>query len=322
MGTLLVNKKKLDKKLKLLNKKKDEGANNEKAIEDLKLKIKELQKKAKEILKQGNSYKETNPASCRYAYVQFQSMNGKKKFLKAMNIGCCKRCWIRCQGKQDEIAHKYLGGKWPEVKSAPDPTLIMWQNLGKGSIERCGRSTIANVIAFILLLVGFVFIVYLFGVRDGLASTVVCGEQTILLEDAELQFIEQETLDSDTNYCYCLQEFATQSIGVKDIAFADGTLPCEQWFDDYALTQTIGTLVSLSITLINAILRTVLRKSSNFEGHHSVTGQLASAFSKMWIVQFVNTAVILIIVNNNIGGEGILGGILEAIGLNGLLFNG
>lgn len=108
-----------------------------------------------------------------------------------MDINSCKRCWLRCQGKQDAIAHKYLGGKWPEVKPAPDPTLIEWQNLGKGSIERCGRSTITNVVAFILLLVGFVFIVYLFGVRDSLASTVVCGEQDILLEDAELQWIDQ-----------------------------------------------------------------------------------------------------------------------------------
>lgn len=42
----------------------------------------------------------------------------------------------------------------------------------------------------------------------------------------------------------------------------------------------------------------------------------------MWIVQFVNTAVILIIVNNNIQGSGIIGNILEAVGLNKLLFNG
>ena len=103
----------------------------------------------------------------------------------------------------------------------------MWQNLGKGKIERCGRSTVANVIALILLLIGFVFIVYLFGVRDSLASTVVCGEQKIETEEAELIWLEQQTLETDTNYCYCLQEFGTQSIGVKEIAFPDGTLPCE-----------------------------------------------------------------------------------------------
>ena len=53
-------------------------------------------------------------------------MNGKKKFLKGMNIGCCRRCILRCQGKEETIAHKYIGDRWPEVKEAPDPSLIVW----------------------------------------------------------------------------------------------------------------------------------------------------------------------------------------------------
>jgi len=56
-----------------------------------------------------------------------------------------------------------MAGKWPEVYDAPDPTLIIWENLGKGKIERCGRGTITNVMAGLLLLIGLSSLVYLFG---------------------------------------------------------------------------------------------------------------------------------------------------------------
>ena len=88
-------------------------------------------------------------------------MNGKRKFLKAMNIGACKRWCLRMKKKQDTIEHKYMAGSWPEVVSAPDPSLIVWENLGKGKIERCGRSTVTNIFAFGLLLVGLGALVFL-----------------------------------------------------------------------------------------------------------------------------------------------------------------
>ena len=92
-------------------------------------------------------------------------MNGKEKFIKALNISSCRRCILRCQKKHDAISHKYIAGKWPSVHVAPDPTLILWENLGKGRIEKCGRSTLSNVLAFILLLIGFMSIIYLLNVQ-------------------------------------------------------------------------------------------------------------------------------------------------------------
>ena len=43
-----------------------------------------------------------------------------------MDINSCSRCILRCQKKGDALEHKYLGGKWPEVRVAPDPTLVNW----------------------------------------------------------------------------------------------------------------------------------------------------------------------------------------------------
>ena len=109
--------------------------------------------------------------------------------MKAMNINACKRCILRGNYKGDLIQHKYIAGKWPGVHDAPDPTLILWENLGKGRIEKCGRSTLSNILAGILLLVGFLTIIYLLNVQAQYKIDVTsCGEKTVDEETASESF--------------------------------------------------------------------------------------------------------------------------------------
>jgi len=87
---------------------------------------------------------------------------------------------------------------------------------------------------------------------------------------------------------------------VADVKFRDGSQPCLQWLSDFQMSNTVGLVVSFSLSFINAVLRISLRSTSKFEGHHTVSEQLGSAFSKMWIVQFINTAALLLLVNNRL----------------------
>ena len=67
------------------------------------------------------------------------------------------------------------------------------------------------------------------------------------------------TFDTNTNDCYCAQELKNLGTAVRDIAFPDGeTKPCKEWFEDYTIAQTIGTLISLSLSVINGLLRFTL----------------------------------------------------------------
>ena len=131
-------------------------------------------------------------------------MNGKRKFIKAMDIGCCKRFILRCKKREDEIAHKYISGKWPQVESAPDPSLILWANLGKGKIERCGRSTVSLILSILLLLIGFASIIYLLNLQDQYKSDIVCGELKIDEIDAYEEYLETNSFDTELNECFCL----------------------------------------------------------------------------------------------------------------------
>ena len=66
------------------------------------------------------------------------------------------------------------------VEAAPDPSLITWANLGKGKIERCGRTAVSYLLAMILLIGGFITVVKLMEVKaDVTVDTTMCGELEI-----------------------------------------------------------------------------------------------------------------------------------------------
>lgn len=93
----------------------------------LKTQIDDLRKEAFDKLQKVHEWQANNEPTAVYAFIQFESMNGKNKFLDAMEMSCLKKFCVRrimCQDKQN--AYKYLSGHWPEVIEAPDPTLIEW----------------------------------------------------------------------------------------------------------------------------------------------------------------------------------------------------
>ena len=76
------------------------------------------------------------------------------------------------------------------------------------------------------------------------------------------------------------------------------------------------------MSALNFLLRFSLRSSTKYEGHHTVTSQLSSAFSKMWVVQFINTAVILLIINNRLNDDGLIRRVLKTTGTDAFVFDG
>jgi hypothetical protein len=89
-------------------------------------------------------------------------MNGCSKFKNALNISAFKRMLYYVRGRQNEIAYKYLDDSiWPEVTAAPEPTLIIWLNLGIGKFNNFCRKLFLNFVSLILLILGFIIIFFL-----------------------------------------------------------------------------------------------------------------------------------------------------------------
>jgi hypothetical protein len=89
-------------------------------------------------------------------------MNGREKFLRAIEVNSFTRFWYRCM-KRDRfngLQHKYIGGRWPEVKIAPDPSLIQWKNLGVDKPNRCCRGISVYILSMLILLLAFSGVIY------------------------------------------------------------------------------------------------------------------------------------------------------------------
>ena len=67
----------------------------------------------------------------------------------------------------------------------------------------------------------------------------------------------------------------------------------------YTKQQGVGYSISIAIALTNYILKEFIIAVTDFEAHHTRTDKEASTTSKIWIVQFFATAIILTVINAN-----------------------
>ena len=88
-------------------------------------------------------------------------MNGLQKFYKAIKISRLRRCCIICTCRKSRIKHKYFeGATWPNFERAPEPSLILWNNLGISKGSRMVRTFLINLFSAIVMLCGFLMISY------------------------------------------------------------------------------------------------------------------------------------------------------------------
>jgi hypothetical protein len=84
--------------------------------------------------------------------------------------------------------YKLIGGRYPQVENAPDPTLIIWKNLGVGKINRCCRASLNYFLSAVIIAIGFAIIIYIGIVRDRRALSAWqptdCGSNAIDLLSA------------------------------------------------------------------------------------------------------------------------------------------
>jgi len=52
------------------------------------------------------------------------------------------------------------GNIWPTIYAAPEPTLIIWNNIGVGKLNHYLRILLVNLISLLILVFGFMAISY------------------------------------------------------------------------------------------------------------------------------------------------------------------
>lgn len=212
------------------------------------------------------------------------------------------------------------------ISPAPAPNSILWENLHKGRCERFFRKLFTSLVAIIVVVVSFILLMIasyyqsqfstasraldcrngaiLEGLRDGtINSTSVASlglqdpklfcfcSSKMGFETMELAVLRLNPLTTRCPAQACPRLFTLDPAGVTTESF------CVDWLKDKSITTAVTVAASLSIILVNFGLGMIMRKLTSFEAHHHMEALNKSLAERLFIAQFINTAVLILIVN-------------------------
>jgi hypothetical protein len=117
--------------------------------------------------------------------------------------------------------------------------------------------------------------------------------------------------------CYCIQQIVDAlnqhgADALRVVQEQDGEL-CTAMLTNYAAGQSMVVGAALLVVVVNAVLNTVLRSITKFERHANRSDATASLSFKIFLAQFINTALIVVLVNAQLD-------FIKVIGLENGLF--
>eukprot|EP00347_Sterkiella_histriomuscorum_P015813 403355588 len=224
------------------------------------------------------------------AFIQFRSMLDMVKFLTGFDLTFFENFFFCCKKKQPHIQTKMLQGTWPKMLKSPDPANLLWVNL--------------PIVSLILMAGSFIAIIYAKDFEKQVQLRYNMNQDCGTLTYTQAQVIYQEqqaSIQTSTSFnylhCYCLSQYKTSGTDVVDIKFADGKYYCKDWAFDYAISNMFVYVIAFIIVACNIIVKGILKYITYFEKPKTVGIRSFSVMIKIFLVQFVNTVMILILVN-------------------------
>jgi hypothetical protein len=83
-----------------------------------------------QVLKEKYIKQNKQAESIKSAYVVFRSMEGFERMKEIYRDSAARRCWLYCSCRCRYYSDKLFMKKYLKVSQAPDPSLILWENLG------------------------------------------------------------------------------------------------------------------------------------------------------------------------------------------------
>eukprot|EP00742_Colponemidia_sp_Colp-10_P003796 GILJ01004043.1.p1 GENE.GILJ01004043.1~~GILJ01004043.1.p1 ORF type:complete len:1123 (-),score=165.75 GILJ01004043.1:136-3504(-) len=245
------------------------------------LKIEKLQQRYQK-------WKTKNQTHALCAFVTFEHDEGFQRCLAAIG-GVFVSKQFKFQGKRVRAAQ------------APEPSDIIWENLGVSPFEQFLRKTFTAFIAFLLLCISF-GVIYFVKTQDTLFSSKYPSTNDCPASLTTDQ-VYADTFQSRTLiFCYCSNALANSGFqSMYDASFGpDNEKLCQDWFQQTVFSSTLKFLVAFVVLIVNTLLRLFMRGLAAFEKHSTKSGYYAAAMMKMFIAMFINTAFIVLIINANL----------------------
>lgn len=177
-----------------------------------------------------------------------------------------------------------------KIRHAPEPSNINYNNLAYTSSNRRIRRWISTLLTLIVLVLGTIFISIITYYQNQIPVPPVCNTKAYTNTDAAQ--ININNFEQVTCYCSSLSDhelFASYSI-------------CKSYIASYALSKGLIIVTSITTVIINEIQYYGVNKIVSYEKHWSSSDQQRHIALKLFVGIFINTAVILLIVNADIPG--------------------
>ena len=227
--------------------------------------------------------------------------------------------------KYNELPQLKFCGQELDLQEASEPTDIIWENRHFKPITRSFKRLIVYIV-IVLMLAGSAAIIYRFTmislgaklkypkVQCSLFDKEYTGRSSAYENDAVAEFnvnngyskAGKPTHFTGVMQCFCaaqkLADAETDQLYYKttDTEKANGEPICQQYSSDKLKSTVYGQSIAFIIIAINIVLKTVIIKGITWVGEDTCSEQLASITNGVFVAQFFNTGILLLLVNGNL----------------------
>lgn len=99
--------------------------------------------------------------------------------------------------------------------------------------------------------------------------------------------------------CFCLQELqhsVSLVTGLIALETKDGAM-CRAFSAEFGVVQSVAAIVSFIVVFVNLVLTEALKRVTRFERHLSISDELQHLSFKLFLAQFINTAIMVQVVS-------------------------
>ncbi len=234
-----------------------------------------------------------------YAFVTFNKAIERDRVIDAYTKLSFYTWW--CNNSHLRLYNNFL-----HVQRAPEPSVILWENLGYNWMDRTCRRILTTLGSFLLIFISLSMIFAAKYLKQSVGNSIVTEDD--LCPEAFATWdkgTQQAYIDEHSNqlHCYCDQFTSTQQANDSY---------CRKYVQRNMSAQTLVYFASFMVLVVNTLIEKAMRVSSAFEKHHTSDGQRMSIFIRLFVLKYINTAAVFFINNNNILTRTLFGVELES----------
>nr|BAK01125.1 predicted protein [Hordeum vulgare subsp. vulgare] len=271
-----------------------------KEAEKLFRKIKTLSIKKIKLLSEIQKLKTTKNVRIVSAFVTFSSIPARNKILDAFISTPFER-FIRAICGGGNVQDKVFEGKVLRAKSAADPGSILWENIGESKTNVYGRRAFSLALTVILWGTTAILLIVSTYYKNEFKKnfpTVDCGDYGDVTIDEAAKDYALGQYQVGKLECYCSDDLVGR---LYDI-FPNNQTLCVTWFNNKLIETSVTFAIVFIVLVINYGVQFVFQALSKFEKHSTLNNQLATRVIKTFAAQFLNTGLLLLLINAKLDG--------------------